>query len=305
MAGCTDLAFRLIAQEHGLELCFTEMVSAEALVRSHRKTKGLLDTIPKEKRYGSQLVGASPENMGKAAKILEDLDIDILDLNLGCPVRKIIRNGAGSALLKTPQIAQKIFEQVIKNIKKIPVTAKMRIGFFDPSGKEAIRIAKIAESSGITAITVHGRTQEQGYSGKANWEVIAKVKDAVKIPVFGNGDIFSGKDAVALLKTTGCDGVALGRGALGNPWIYPEIRAVLKKTHFRPPSLEEKKRVVLQHIRLEIKYSSERVALLKSRKIAGWYFKGCPLAHQLRSKINRAQTLDEVIGWIENFSAGT
>jgi nifR3 family TIM-barrel protein len=303
MADCTDIAFRLIAREHGLEFAFTEMISAEALARGNRRTLPLLRRVRKDQPLGAQLVGHDPASMGKAAAIIEDQGFEVLDLNCGCPVRKITGSGAGSALLQNPGLARKIFRSVMANVKKIPVTVKMRSGFTDPGGKEGLRLARIAEDEGLAAVTVHGRTRAQGYSGKADWKAITLVKNALKIPVFGNGDIFAPEDARRMMKTTGCDGVAVGRGALGNPWIYAGIRAILAGHSPTLPLFEEKKRVALEHLRLEIKYEGEKTGTLHCRRIATWYFKGCPNVAQLRDKINRAASLKKIKALIEEFDA--
>ena len=239
--------------------------------------------------------------MGKAATIIEAMGFEILDLNFGCPMRKVTGPGAGSALLQRPDLAAEIFENVMTHVKKIPVTVKMRTGFTDPSGKEALCIARLAEEHGLSAVTVHGRTRAQGYTGKADWEVIKLVKKNLGIPAFGNGDIFVPEDAKRMMETTGCDGVAIGRGALGNPWLYAGIQAVLAGQTPKLPSFEEKKRVALEHIRLEIQYEGEKMGVLRSRKIAAWYFKGCPNVAQLRNKINRASTLKEITALVLNF----
>lgn len=302
MAGCTNIAFRFIARKLGLELAFTEMISAEALVRGNKKTLTLLQKIRGENLLGTQLVGHNPASMGKAGAMLEALGVDILDLNLGCPVRKITGVGAGSALLRKPYLAEKIFKSVMKYVKHIPVTVKMRTGFEDPSGLEAIRIAQIAEDCGLSAVTVHGRTRTQGYTGKADWKIIAFVKKAVRIPVFGNGDIFRPEDAKRMMEFTGCDGVAIGRGALGNPWLYRQIHAVLNGKKYSLPSLQEKKKIALQHLRLEAKYEGKKNGLFQSRKIVSWYFKGLPNAAQLRGQVNCASTMTEMTRLIKNFN---
>jgi nifR3 family TIM-barrel protein len=329
MADCTDIAFRLVARKLGLELAFTEMISAEALARENKRTLPLLRRVPGDlpdsyypflkgsqngpnfssakidknwdRPLGAQLVGHSPHSMGKAAAMVEAMGFEILDLNFGCPVRKVTSPGAGSALLQRPDLAAKIFENVMTRVKKIPVTVKMRTGFTDPSGKEALCIARLAEEHGLSAVTVHGRTRAQGYTGKADWSVIELVKKNLKIPVFGNGDIFTPGDAKRMMETTGCDGVAIGRGALGNPWLYAGIRAVLSGQTPDLPSFEEKKRVALEHIRLEVQYEGEKMGVLQSRKIAAWYFKGCPNVAQLRNKINRASSLKEMTALIRDY----
>lgn len=303
MADCTDIAFRLIACELGLELAFTEMISAEALVLGSERTLSLLRRTRGDKPLGAQLVGHSPDSMGEAAAMIESLGFDILDLNFGCPVRKVTGPGAGSALLQRPDLAKKIFESVMANIKNIPVTVKMRIGFIDPSGNEALCIARLAQEQGLAAVTVHGRTRAQGYSGKANWGVIGLVKKALNIPVFGNGDIFAPEDAKRMMEMTGCDGVVIGRGGLGNPWIYAGIRSVLSGHVPEEPSFEEKKRIALEHVRLEVKYEGEKTGVLHSRKIMSWYFKGCPNVARYRDKINRVATLKEMTSLIEGFNS--
>jgi len=302
MADCTDIAFRLVARGLGLELAFTEMISAEALARENKRTLPLVRRVPGDKPLGAQLVGHNPDSMGKAAAMIEAMGFEILDLNFGCPVRKVTGPGAGSALLQRPELAEKIFKNVMARVKKIPVTVKMRTGFTDPGGKEALAIARLAEDRGLSAVTVHGRTRAQGYTGKADWSAIGLVKKNLKIPVFGNGDVFAPEDAKRMMETTGCDGVAIGRGALGNPWLYAGIRAVLSGQTPDLPSFEEKKRVVLEHIRLEVQYEGEKTGVLQSRKIAAWYFKGCPNVAQLRDKINRASSLEEMTSLILNFA---
>jgi nifR3 family TIM-barrel protein len=301
MADCTDIAFRLIARGLGLELAFTEMISAEALARENERTLPLVRRIPGDRPLGAQLVGHNPDSMGKAAAMIEAMGFEILDLNFGCPVRKVTGPGAGSALLQRPDLAARIFKNVMTHVKKIPVTVKMRTGFTDSSGKEALCIARLAEAHGLSAVTIHGRTRAQGYTGKADWGAIGLVKKALKIPVFGNGDIFTPEDAKHMMEITGCDGVAIGRGALGNPWLYAGIRSVLAGHTPDQPSFEEKKRVALEHIRLEVRYEGEKMGVLQSRRIAAWYFKGYPNVAQLRNKINRAATLKEMTALISNF----
>jgi nifR3 family TIM-barrel protein len=302
MAGCTDLAFRLIAREHGMEFAFLEMVYCEPLIRGHRKTLRFLKRAQWDKPLGAQLLGSDPENMGKAAVILEDMGFDVLDINLGCPVRKVVAKGDGSALLKKPENAQNIFESVMRSVKKIPVTVKMRTGFTDPSGDEAVRIAKIAEASGISAIFVHGRTREQLYTGKADWQAIGRVKDAVKIPVFGNGDVTSGEDALELMKVSRSDGIMIGRAGLGNPWIYKEIESAING-HACParPSFEEQKRIALKHIDLEVEFEGEAIGILKCRRIACWYFKDSKGSKEFRDQVNRTTSLESMRRLINEF----
>lgn len=302
MAGCTDLAFRLIAREHGMEMAFLEMVSSEALVREARRTADLMKTVEKDRPLGAQIVGCRPEVMGEAAHIMEDLGFDLIDINCGCPVPKITGPGGGSALLIEPEKTKAIFESVVKNVKNIPVTVKMRIGYTDPSGDEAVRLAKLAEGAGLSAVTVHGRTRAQGYSGTADWEAIRKVKQAVKIPVFGNGDVTSGDDAKRLLEVSGCDGVMIGRGALGNPWIYNSINSVLNgETPSAKPTLDEVKSAAMKHFELEIQTEGEKMGVLKCRKILCWYFQGYPGAAEFRGKVNYTTTAQAMRELIQQF----
>lgn len=302
MAGCTDLAFRLVAREHGMEMAFMEMVSCESLIRHQKKALELMKTVEKDRPLGCQLVGCRADAMGEAAAIAEGMGYDLIDINIGCPVPKITGPGGGSALLKEPDAAREIFKAIQKNLKRVPFTAKMRLGFADESGDEAIRMAQIAEGEGLAAVSVHGRTREQGYSGKANWEAIGRVKRAVKIPVFGNGDVNSGEDAQKMLDITGCDGVMLGRGALGNPWIYRSVQAVLDG---RPapaePTLEDRKKAFLQHFELEIQTEGPVLGVLKCRKIACWYFKGYPGSAELRDRVNHTTSADELREIIHNY----
>ena len=303
MANCTDLPFRLIAREKGMKIAFLEMVSAEALLRDNRTTAELLTTVPEDRPLGAQLVGCNPESMGKAASIIEGMGFDWLDINLGCPVPKVTGNGGGSALLREPDTAREIFVNVVRSVKKIPVTVKMRLGYTDPSGSEACTIAKLAEAAGLDAVSVHGRTRAQGYSGKANYEAIARVKDAVKIPVFGNGDVTNGTSARELCAVAGVDGVMIGRGALGNPWIYREVESALNDDLApTPPSFEDKKRALLRHLELEIRFH-ERTALFRMRRVACWYFKDLSGVAELRARINITPTLGELSSLLENFSA--
>ena len=305
MAGCTDLAFRLVSRSYGMKFAFLEMVAAEPLIRMTPKTLRMLKRTALDSPLGAQLVGCSPELMGEAAQIIEGMGFDLLDINLGCPVSKVVAPGGGSALLAEPETAKKIFQRVVSRIKRIPVTVKMRKGFQDPSAQEAIRIAKIAEDSGISAVTIHGRTRVQGYSGAADWDSIRKVKEAVHIPVFGNGDVLSGEDAKRLRDVSGCDGIMVGRGGLGNPWIYQSIDARLENRvpPFPSPSLEDRKKAALMHLKLECDMEGERVAVLKSRRIMCWYFKNDPGSHELRNRINRTQSAHELEQLIREFTS--
>jgi len=292
MAGCSNLPFRLVARRRGMKFCYFEMISANGLLHAGKKSLRLLETVPEDRPIGVQLVGREPESMARAAKLIEDLGIQYLDLNLGCPVRKVVSQGGGAALLADEKKVGAIFEKVLGVLKKIPLTVKIRKGFKDETGQEALRIAKIAEECGIAAITVHGRTQKQGYSGKADWEIIKLVKESVKIPVIGNGDVFSAEDALKMKEATGCDGVMIGRGSLGNPWIFSQVESLLFKGKTLPlPGPEDKMAAMVEHIDLEVQYEGEKRALLHMRKVGSWYLSGIPNAASFRRRLFEADNI--------------
>ena len=302
MAGCTDLAYRLLSRSYGMEFCFLEMVSAESLVRNNRGAEELMKTIPEDKPLGAQIVGCRPEAMGEAAQIIEDLGYDLLDINFGCPVPKIAGQGAGSALLNRPLEARAIFNAVVKSVRKIPITVKMRLGVSDDSGQEAATIAKIAEECGVSAITVHGRTRTQGYTGSANYESIHRVKEAVHIPVIGNGDVLCGADAERMMRTAHIDGIMIGRGGLGNPWIFKSIENALSRNGDLPaPSFQEKKSALLKHFELELAHRDEKTAVLHMCRIACWYFKSIPGVNDFRTAVNTCKSAAEMRRIIEDF----
>lgn len=304
MAGCTDLAYRLISREHGMEFAFLEMVSAESLVRGNKGAHALMKTLPEDKPLGAQLVGNRPEAMAESARILETMGYDLLDINFGCPVPKIAGKGAGSALLGCPALAGRIFSAVVRAVRRIPVTVKMRLGINDGSGREAAAIARIAEDCGLDAVTVHGRTRAQGYSGSADYEAIGRVKASVKIPVIGNGDVLSGEDAARLCRVAGVDGVMIGRGGLGNPWIFKNIEKALEgKENGGDPGVPEKKKVLLRHLELERLHRDEHTALCHLRRIACWYFKNVPGVSEFRGALNACPTTEAMRELIEGFNA--
>jgi len=291
MAACTDLAFRTIARSCGMQFAFLEMISAHTLMNDYADTYRRMETNEQDKPVGVQLVGCDPEVMGRAAARVEEMGFPLVDMNLGCPVAKVVSHGGGSELLREPEKARKIFRSVVRSVKKIPVTVKMRLGYEDASGAEGVRIAEIAQDEGVDGLAVHGRTRKQGYSGAADYEGIRRIKEAVKIPVFGNGDVVDGASAVRMRSISGCDGVMLGRGALGNPWIYGEVQAALAgKPLPERPSLEKRKAVLMQHIELMARYHHRPTGPL--RRIIVWYFKDIPRAAQMRNAINQSQTVD-------------
>ncbi len=298
MAGCTDLSFRLIARAHGMRFAFLEMISAETFVRENPETVVRMRTLAEARPVGVQLVGCDPGVMAEAAAGIEQMGFPLVDLNLGCPVPKVVCKGGGSQLLREPETAGEIFRRVVRAVRRIPVTVKMRLGYSDGSGEEAVRIARLAEEAGVAAIAVHGRTREQGYSGTASYEAIRRVKQSVSIPVIGNGDVTDAASALRLREVSGCDGVMLGRGALGNPWIYRELEAALEGRETPvPPTNAERKRVLFEHIELQCRHEPRPVGPL--RRIISWYFKYSPGVAQFRDSINRAQSVEEMKGIIE------
>ena len=304
MANCTDLPFRVIARELGMRFAFLEMVSAETLVRENPETYRRMRTDEQDRPVGVQLVGCDPEVMGRAAAQVERMGFPLVDMNLGCPVPKVVAKGGGSQLLREPDTAGAIFRAVVRSVRRIPVTVKMRLGYSDTTGAEAVRIARLAEEAGVSAIAVHGRTREQGYSGAADYEAIGRVKRAVSIPVIGNGDVTDGASARRLMEVSGCDGVLLGRGALGNPWVYRQIERELSGAPPESaPGIGEKKRVLFHHIELQCRYEKFPVGPL--RRIISWYFKETPGVAQFRDAINHADSVDEMRALIERAFPGS
>ncbi len=296
MAGVCDLPFRLLCKEKGAAMVCTEMVSAKAIYYNNKNTKELLKIDKNEGPVSLQLFGSEPKLMAEMAKRIEEIPFDILDFNMGCPVPKVVNNGEGSALMKNPVLAGHIIEAMANAISK-PVTVKIRAGF-DAEHINAVEIAKIAENSGAAAITVHARTREQYYSGKADREIIRLVKEAVTIPVIGNGDIDCYESAKHMLEYTGCDGVAIGRGAEGNPWIFEELNAKYAGLDYNKPSLEEVKEMIMRHARMLIDYKGEYIGIREMRKHAAWYTAGFKGASKLRGCLNEAssiESLEEII----------
>ena len=295
MAGVTDLPFRLLCREQGAGCVATEMVSAKAILYNNRNTKELMQIHPQERPAAIQLFGSDPDIMAQIAARIEDGPYDFIDVNMGCPVPKVVNNGEGSALMKNPKQAEKVLSAMVKAVKK-PVTVKFRKGFNDTS-VNAVEFAKMAEGSGVAAVAVHGRTREQYYSGKADWDIIRQVKEAVKIPVIGNGDIFTPQDAGRMMEETGCDGIMVARGAKGNPWIFRRINHYLDTGEILPgPSIEEIQAMILRHGHMLAAYKGEQTAMREMRGHVAWYTKGMPHSAALRNEINQVETLKGLAG---------
>ena len=293
MAGVSDLPFRLLCREQGAGLVCMEMVSAKAIAYHNKNTEKLMETREQERPVSLQLFGSEPDLMAEIAAQIEERPFDILDINMGCPVPKIVGNGEGSALMKNPRLIEEIITKVSRAIKK-PLTVKFRKGF-DDDHVNAVEIAKIAEASGAAAVAIHGRTREQYYSGKADWEIIRQVKEAVSIPVIGNGDVDSPEKARALLDATGCDGVMVGRAARGNPWIFHRVSEYLKTGKLPDkPSREEVKAMMLRHARMQVEHKGDYTGIREMRKHISWYTTGLPGSAKLRGRINSVESLEEM-----------
>lgn len=300
MAGVTDKAFRMIVKPFGPALMYTEMVSGKGLFYKSKKTADLLTADESEKPVAVQIFGHDADIMAEIANSALEYGAAVIDINMGCPAPKIVNNGDGCALMKSPETAAKVISAVCRAVD-VPVTVKFRAGWDDKS-INAVEFAKIAEQSGASAVTVHGRTREQFYSGTADLDIIKAVKAAVKIPVIGNGDIIDGGSAAHMLEYTGCDGIMVGRAAEGNPWIFKEISAYLKDgTVLPPPDLNERREVALKHLGLLVEFKGEHRGVLEGRKHMAWYFKGVSGGAVLRTALNKAQKYDEMCGLINEF----
>lgn len=300
MAGVTDLPFRLICKEQNCGMLYTEMINGKALCYDDENTKKMLKIEDEEHPVAVQIFGSDPEFMGRAAEIMNAYPNEILDINMGCPAPKVVKNGDGSALMRNSKLAEEVLKSVVKNSTK-PVTLKIRKGW-DDNSVNAVEIAKIAEASGISALAIHGRTREQYYSGKADWDIITEIKNAINIPVIGNGDVFTVEDARNMLDKTGCDAIMIGRGAQGNPWIFKRINHYMKTGEILPePTLEEKINTAVKHLNLAVREHGEYVAVREMRKHIAWYLKGLKGSAKVRDEINKITSYEEVVSRLNEY----
>lgn len=300
MAGVTDLPFRLLCKEQGADLVYTEMISAKGIQYHNKNTENMLMVREEERPVALQLFGSDPDIISETAKKLEERNFDILDINMGCPVPKVVNNGEGSALMKNPKLIGEIVRMVSKGYSK-PVTIKIRKGFRDDC-INAVEVAKVAEDNGAAAVAVHARTREQFYSGKADWDIIRAVKEAVTIPVIGSGDIFTPEDARLMLEKTHCDAIMIARGSRGNPWIFGQIKAYLE-TGVLPekPDFSEVKEMILRHAALSVSYKGEHIGFLEMRKHVAWYTAGYPSSARLRNRINEIENMEDLRLLLEEY----
>ncbi|MCD8046549.1 MAG: tRNA dihydrouridine synthase DusB [Clostridiales bacterium] len=300
MAGVSGLPFRLLCKEQGAGLVCMEMVSAKAIYYGNKNTEKLMEIRPEEQPVSLQLFGSDPDILADMAAKIEERPFAVLDFNMGCPVPKVVKNGEGSALMNDPRLAEKILSKLVQAVEK-PVTVKIRKGF-NEEHVNAVEIAKIAESCGVAAVTVHGRTRQQYYAGAADWEIIRRVKEAVRIPVIGNGDLRSARDVIRMREETGCDGFTIGRGAEGNPWIFRQILYELETGEPLPkPSAREVADMILRHAGLLLEVKGEYIGIREIRKHAAWYTAGYKNSSRLRGRINEIRTYGDLERLLEEF----
>jgi tRNA-dihydrouridine synthase B len=299
LAGISNLPFRLLAKEAGCALVCSEMISAHGLVNKSIKTEQLLDSLPEEKPLSVQIFGSDPQIMAEAARLVESSGADIIDINFGCSVKKIVKNGSGVALMRMPKTAEALIKAV-RNAVRIPLTTKLRTGW-NPMGNQAFEISEIAEACGVDAIAIHPRTATQGFSGHADWSIIAALKRRVGIPVIGNGDIFSAQDAIQMLQETQCDAVMIGRMAIGNPHIFQQVLARIRGEELPAADTDHHFKIMTRYLKESVKYFGEESACRMMRSRLGWFSKGLRHSSQFRKSINRISTEAEALQRIEDF----
>jgi len=299
LAGITNLPFRLLAKEAGCALVCSEMISAHGLVKKSIKTEQLLDSLPEEKPLSVQIFGSDPKIMAEAARLVESSGADIIDINFGCSVKKIVKNGSGVALMRMPKTAEALIKSV-RNSVRIPLTLKLRTGW-DSTGDQAFEISEIAEACGVDAIAIHPRTATQGFSGHADWSIIAALKRRVGIPVIGNGDIFCAQDAIKMLQETGCDAIMIGRMAIGNPFIFHQVLAGIRGEEVPAADVDHYFKTMTRYLQESVKYFGEQLACRMMRSHLGWFSRGLRNSSQFRKSINRISTEAEALQRIEEF----
>jgi tRNA-dihydrouridine synthase B len=302
MAGITELPFRRLAREAGCALVVTEMMSANGLVHGSKKTAELLMSHPKERPLSAQIFGADPEIMKEGAQIVQGAGVDILDVNLGCSVRKIVRQGAGVALMREPNRLEAVLK-AIRSAISLPLTIKIRTGW-DPSGEQAVKAAQMAEDCGVDAVAIHPRTAVQGFAGSADWSLIARLKEAVSIPVVGNGDIQGPDDVLRMQRETGCDAVMIGRASIGNPWIFAQALDLMNSRPPRQPDLLDRLNTVLRYIEYSVHHFGEVRAVRMMRSRLGWFTKGLPHSSRFRASISHLQTKEDMTEAVQAYFEG-